>query len=773
MAFSRSDYTARDFDSLIVELKNYLIVKYPNIAFDWSTLSVESVLADIVCYLADSLHLYIDSAMSESFIDTMAEKAAVLSTGALVSYSPVQRAASIATCSYTYTKKDPAAPANVLLPKGTVFKSKGNIAFVAAADYVLDELYTSPEFYLQQGTLVADTFIVSTAPYQEVTTTRTHVAANYTPEVWVNGVLWTRVDHLVQQVVGNFYELVWSGNTSFTVKFGDGVHGTIPTNSAVINYMVTDGLSGNIAALQLKGKLASLHPQVEIAYQNDDASSDGDNEESVENARRNIPASVSSAQTVVTDSDYEYLVSQFAGVRFAAFDFDPVLRKIICYVLSSSYGPVSDLTLLEMEKTFNLKRQMASSMFFKNIEFIEAIIDVRVYLDNSLNLNADERKAVIIDKISRFFIPNSGDPVYNSVGKSVKLSDFIGMIENESGVSYLDVMTFTRKPALTPGSWSAAAGTITLDGTLYRPSIKATDQNVKSSSLYLQSARIGDLSQEQLQTSVRIPRILGANTGTRTPSEYRAVSQFGGRLTGGWTIQPTSVIAEKVCITLGNANGKYSWASWYNTGVPGTIPAYFAERYIGRNADSKTGHFTVTHWLDGIEYPDACIGYLDDIFELDAGSFAFQLTASTVSAAPEPVLFQEDLTPSGYTNMYRCTALRKYMKAGSLTGTILTSGGTVPVTSVVTDDGAGGILWNSEQIGFVDYDRGEILIDGTRLGAGRTLTSLSLLRYSYFDFPNIYGETATIYLSPFMGNIQVNKNEFCTLGELNIQVGYE
>jgi hypothetical protein len=232
------------------------------------------------------------------------------------------------------------------------------------------------------------------------------------------------------------------------------------------------------------------------------------------------------------------------------------------------------------------------------------------------------------------------------------------------------------------------------------------------------------------------------------------------------------VIAEKVCITLGNANGKYSWASWYNTGTPGTIPAYFAERYIGRNADSKTGHFTVTHWLDGIEYPDACIGYLDDIFELDAGSFAFKLTAGTIDATSE-ILFQEDLTPSGYTSMYRCTALHKYMKAGSLTGSILTSGGTVPITSIVTDDNAGGILWNSEQIGFVDYDRGEILIDGTRLGAGRTLTSLSLTEYSYFDFPNIYGETAVIYLSPFMGNIQVNKNEFCTLGELNIQVGYE
>lgn len=771
-SFNRLDYTARDFDALLVELKNYLVLKYPNISFDWSNLSVESVLADIVCYLADSLHLYIDSAMSESFIDSMAEKSAILSTAALVSYQSVQRAASVATCTYTYTKKDPAAPANVLLPKGTVFKSKSGISFVAASDYILDDLYTSPSFYLTQGTLVSDTFIVTSAPYQEVTTTRTRIAANYTPEVWVNGVLWTRVDHIVQQTTGNYYERIWNGNTSFTIKFGDGTHGNIPTNSIVIYYLVTDGLAGNIAANQLFGKLTSLHPQVDITYQNTAASAGGANEESVDSARRNIPASISSAQTVVTDSDYEYLISQFAGVLFSSFEFDPVLRKIICYVLSSSYGPVPDLTLLELEKTINQKRQMGSSVFFKNVSFINAIIDVKVYLDNSLNLNADERKAVLIDKINRFFIPSPGDPVYNSVGKNVKLSDFIGMIENEAGVSYLDVSTFTRDPALTPISWSAAVGSISLDGTQYRPSVKAVDSLIRNSSRYLQSARIGDLSQEQLQTSVRIPRIFGVNTGVQTSQEYRAVSQFGGRLTGGWTLQPTSVVAEKVCILMGNANGKYSWSSWYNTGIPGTIPAYFAERYIGRNADSKTGHFTVSHWLDGIEYPDTCVGYLDDIFELDSGSFAFKLTAGTKVAALED-LFQDDLTVSGYTGMYRCKALHKHMKTGTLVGTISISGTSIPATTVITDDGAGGILWNSSQIGYVDYDQGEILIDKARLGTGVSLTSLTLTAYRYFDFPNIYGETAIIYLSPFLGNIQVNKNEFCTLGDLTIQVGYE
>lgn len=772
MAFNRQNYTARDYDTLLTELKLYLTDKYPNITFDWSPLSIESVFADIVCFIADNLHLYIDSALSECFIDTMAEKSAIQSFGKLVSYSPVQRSASIATCSYVYTKKDPAAPANVTLSKGTTFKSKGGFNFVAAADYILDELYVNPNFYLTQGTLVTDTFSATTAPNQTVTSTRPKVASNYTPTVTVNGVLWTKVDHLVNETAGNYYELVWNGSTTFTVKFGDGTYGNIPTNNIVLEYLITEGLAGNVAAEQLKGKLNSLHPQVEITYVNDNASSGGDNEESIENARKNIPASVSSANTVVTESDYEYIISQFSGVRFSSFEFDPVLRKIICYVLSSSYGAVSDLTLLELEKTINAKRQIASSIFFKNVDFVNALVNLNVYLDNSLNLNVDERKAYIIDKINRFFIPNIGDPVYNMVGKNIKMSDFIGMIENIEGVSYLDVMTFTREPALTKITWSTAADSIYLDGWFYRPSVKATDQHVKSSYLYIQSAPLGGLTKEQLRTTTKIPRIVGSNIRSSTAEDYRVVSQFGGRLTGGWSIQPTSVIAEKVNITMNNAGGKYAWASWYNTGTPGAIPSYYADRSIGKNADSQTAHFTVTHWLDGYEYPNSYVGYLGNVYELNSGSFAFLLNATAVDGGPES-LFIDLLDNDGYVGWYRCTTVNKHIKVGTILGTITTSGGTAPIINTISDDGKGGLLWNSEQIGFIDYDRGEVLIEKARLGTGRSLTSLRFYRYKYYDFPNICGERSVIYLSPFLGNIQVNKNEFCRLGELDIKVGFE
>lgn len=761
MSFARKDYTARDFDSIVEQTKAYITAKYPTLVMDFSdnSMSIESVILDIVAYIGDALHLYIDAGVSEAFVDTAAERDSLTSLGKLVGYAVGKRAASVADLTYTYTKLDPGAPNSITLTKGTAVKcSEGFKWAVASADQTVSLAGSGGTFAVKQGVFVTDTFTATTAVNQRYTSSRQKVASNVSVVVTVDGVDWTEVTTLIDQGAGQYYELHWNGDGSFYVRFGDGTDGDIPTNAIVFSYFLSDGQSGNVSANTINGSF-NPHAQVLVTYNNDAASSGGVDSEAIDEARRNLPAYSAAQGRLVSYTDYKGVVEAWSGIKYADIEFDSVLRKLVCYVMSDSYGAVSDATLAELDRYMRDRHQLLSSIIFKNVDFINALVSLTVALDSSPKYELEDKKEEIEDVIEAFFEPGVDDPEYNKVGKDVYLSDFIRVVDEVDGVNHVTVKIFTREPQLRRVTWSEAVGSISLDGWYLRPSVRIQQTPSRGHSMSAQIAGTGSLAGQRVYQQQKISRIF---TTASSPASGTRIERVAGArwVASDWILKASVVPAEIVKLTMSSYAGRYAWGSWYNTD-DGTLPTALVDRIL--DVSEQTGHFIVSHVLDGVEYPETCIGYVGRIFELDSSSFMFSMTASTSAVAAEAL--STTVLGGGYTEG---TCSNRILVPGSVSGVITYS---LHPAASYSDDGYGGLLDNrGVQIGYIDYDQGYFLFDTSRmLGSVLAYTA----RYSYYVFPNVQGEKAELLISPFVGDIPVDRREFCVLSQLSLEVSYE
>lgn len=754
-SFNRKDYTQRDYDSLRTALIAYIQAKYPTLNISFSDASVESLLADFVLFPADGLHLYIDAGLSEGFVDTAVDRANLASQGKLVGYTLSGRSAALATLTYTYTKLVVGAPVTVNLSRGQALRSKDGLTFsVVSTGTVLTE--AGGTFDVYQGVFATDTFVATTNPGQRFTATRKKIAQNVAVVVKVAGVDWTQVTALLGAGVGNFYLLQWNGDGSFTTVFGDGTDGNIPAGTITVEYFLTDGTAGQLGENRVEGNFKP-DTQVRIDYTNDDDTTGGADEVAIADIRAAIPAYGSSQNNLCAFPDYQGHFEAYPGILYASLSYDPVLRRSVVYLLADGYGPLSETTLGEMDRYFKDRLQLGSSLLYKNVDFVGARVAVNVSLTNSLRYDTTSKQSEIQSVIERFFEPLSTDPVYNRVGVPIRLSDLYERINNLEGVEYLTVTCFTREPQLSGKTWSAAAGSIALGTWYLRPAVGLRKQPTGGNRTRVPG--VGTMPEfAPLEQGQRISRI---TTASRSNPVRRGILT---RVTGGvlasdeWQVQPIVVPIDYVKLTMSNMGRRYAWGSWFLTD-DGLVPEPFLTR--DPEVGVQTAHFVVSHFVDGVEYPDSTIGYVGKVFEVDSGSFMFDLTA-TSTAYTGVALSQQPLTSSDYTWW---KVPYRFIKPGSITGTIM-----LPATlsKTVTDDGCGGLLVGKVLAGFIDYDTGDILVKKASVRNILTFT-IGLRVYS---FPNMPGEKAEMVISPYVGDIPVGVNEFCALSDLTVEVGY-
>jgi len=759
-AFERKDYTARDYDSLKAKLIADIQVKYPTLSLDFATASVEALQADFVLYPADSLHYYIDAALSECFPDTAVERQNLASLGKLNGYTLTGRSAALAQVTYTYTKLNIAAPNTVTISKGTSFASKDGLTFTNIL--ALNLIAAGGDFNLYQGVFATDSFAATSSPGQRFTSTRRKVAQNVAVSVTVAGTEWTQVSALLNQGTGQYYMVQWNGDGSFTIIMGDGVDGDIPSGTVTLEYFITDGASGCLDIGRVAGDFKP-HAQVRIDYSNATAATGGVDEAAIEDIRAAIPAYGAAQARLTALPDYQSALEAYPGVLYAALEYDPVLRRSIAYLLADGYGSLSEDTLAEIDRYFFEKYQLGNSLIFKNVEHVKATVALEVALVNSMKHDLASRKTYISDMIDRFFEPQSGDTVYNRVGKPVRLSDFYEMLSNIEGVAHTTVSCFTREPQMTHKTWSDATGTIYLPtkGWGIRPAVGLTKKTPTQNRALVPG--VGGLQGTQIAQEQRISRVL-ASTSRLTAGKRSAITRVAGGsyISDDWQLQPIIVPIDRLKITLSNANRRYAWGSWYQTPT-GEVPTPFQSR------DAETGvataHFVVTHTIDGVEYPDSAVGYVGKVFEVDSGAFMFQLEATYVTPDDPVALTQYPLTVD--TTVY---TLWKYPYRHLRAGGVKCDVTTTLTTYTLTDDGYGGLLSEGVQVGYIDYDTGDLLLTTSKFLGGVTAVRAVI---AYYLFPNRAGEVAEIILSPYVGDIPVGKQEFCTLSDVTLEVTYE
>lgn len=181
---------------------------------------------------------------------------------------------------------------------------------------------------LVQGQTITDTFVAPsvTTPSYAVKLSRTPVIDN-SVEVTVNGEIWERVSPTdFRSATDTVYQVVTFVSGNSAIVFGDGTFGAvIPIDAAVaVTYRVGGGLSGNIPLntinTTITGLVTSLSNPVPVAVTNATSTGiGGQDAETLEQARINIPFYTRTNDRAVTLTDYQTLASQFS---------DPLLGSV-------------------------------------------------------------------------------------------------------------------------------------------------------------------------------------------------------------------------------------------------------------------------------------------------------------------------------------------------------------------------------------------------------------------------------------------------------------
>lgn len=180
---------------------------------------------------------------------------------------------------------------------------------------------------LVQGQTIIDRFVAPAGgtPSFSIKLSRTPVMDD-SVTVTVNSEVWTQVKSTaLRDSEDKVYEVRGMPSGQTVIIFGDDSYGaSVPSEAAIeVNYRIGGGVAGNIALntinTSISGLNTSLNSSVPVLITNNTSSGVGGQEaETLEQARINIPAYTQTNDRAVTLSDYQTIAQQYSDSQFGS-----------------------------------------------------------------------------------------------------------------------------------------------------------------------------------------------------------------------------------------------------------------------------------------------------------------------------------------------------------------------------------------------------------------------------------------------------------------------
>ncbi len=101
MANNKISYTSRDYESIRLELQNYVRTYYPELIQDFNDASVFSVFLDLNAAVADNLHYHIDRSIQETVLEFAKQRSSIYNIARTYGLKIPGNRPSIAVCDIT------------------------------------------------------------------------------------------------------------------------------------------------------------------------------------------------------------------------------------------------------------------------------------------------------------------------------------------------------------------------------------------------------------------------------------------------------------------------------------------------------------------------------------------------------------------------------------------------------------------------------------------------------------------------------------------------
>jgi hypothetical protein len=445
----RQDYTSRDFDTFKLKLINYMKARFPSVSNSFFEDEYVVVLIELMAYMGDQLAFYTDMAFNETHWDYVSYRPNIVALCKLLGYTPKGLSAAYITVDC----EAPTYSGNIEIQKNETIVN-GNLSWISLEQRTITG-DTNFSLNLIQGVLKKDTVFSDGIVGLRVRSAYNSVAFNTNVVVRVGGVVWSRVDFLWEQNAGRYYELLFEGDGSFQVLFGDGVHGDIPSagSEIEIEYTITEGKKGNVPSLvgSFQANLSG-GSGVQVTFSSNSPASGGAEEESIDEIRVNAPRAFQSHTGLITVSDVEGFVNGVAGVAKSKVVNDTNTKETFVYVMTDGYNetPQSMLDALHAQITENLV--MGTILRMRTATLCK--LDLGGVIHCYPNYATAEVRDNLDLALHEYLQPEDPSKTPRNIGDYVRISDIIHLLDAVEGVDYLDLTKMTLQPEATLVRWS-------------------------------------------------------------------------------------------------------------------------------------------------------------------------------------------------------------------------------------------------------------------------------------------------------------------------------
>ena len=328
-----------------------------------------------------------------------------------------------------------------------------NSEWTGATGTIQAQIYDQ-RIQLTQGQTVVDRFVapLQTASYA-VRLSRTPVIDN-SVEVTVNGEPWEQVSSVgVQSEFAQVFQVKTFVSGDTAVVFGDGNFGAlVPSEAAIaVTYRIGGGISGNVELnsvnTTITGLIQSLSNPVSVQVTNQTSTGVGGQEaETLEQARVNIPYYARTNDRAVTLADYQTIAQQFSDPQLGSVAYarstvrteNALLEGNIVSIFAWTTGPGGGLVSL----TAQLKTALQTYLQTKAVgtDFVQILDGTSRPVPMSLRFKVlkgfsiADTKTLVVSTINAYMVAlRPGDPVI--------YSDIVAQLDAVLGMDHLVMAT--------------------------------------------------------------------------------------------------------------------------------------------------------------------------------------------------------------------------------------------------------------------------------------------------------------------------------------------
>ncbi len=237
------------------------------------------------------------------------------------------------------------------------------------------------------------------------------------------------------------------------IRFGDGMLGRIPlageNNIMALEYRYGGGKRGNVG----KDKITVLHTSVPNAESvtNKRPATGGEDEETVESAKKRGPMELKTRHRAVTIEDFEFLAKETPGIRvrrakalplyhpdFPNYDIPGVVTVIIVPESKEVKPMPSEGTMETVCAHLNKHRLLTSEVYVMPPQYVKIKVEAEVIV--KLEADAMAVKEKLNDNLNRFFHPLEGglDGEGWPFGGDIYYSDVYKVVLKTNGVERIE-----------------------------------------------------------------------------------------------------------------------------------------------------------------------------------------------------------------------------------------------------------------------------------------------------------------------------------------------